>query len=212
MMVLLKSHSRWRLRQSVQILLAATGIFALAYCAGDIVKARFFQSSESTRFNAALEGGVKAPPVIANSPPHDGTVLGQLSIPRLELAVMVVEGVEQGDLKRAVGHIPGTALPGEKGNLALAGHRDTFFRPLRLIRLGDTITLRTLATVYRYRVVATKVVEPDDVGVLDPDGSDTLTLVTCFPFYYVGPAPKRFIIKADRLSGARSADEAPTLE
>jgi sortase A len=115
---------------------------------------------------------------------------------------MVVEGVDDGDLKHAVGHIPGTALPGEDGNVGIAGHRDTFFRPLRSIRRKDTITLSTLQGTYRYRVISTKVVDPDDVEVLYPDGRDTLTLVTCFPFDYVGSAPRRFIVRAERSRGA----------
>ena len=114
---------------------------------------------------------------------------------------MVVEGVDERDLKRAAGHIPGTALPGETGNIGIAAHRDTFFRPLRFIEKSDAITLRTLHGTYRYRVVSTKVVAPDDVQVLYPTGRDTLTLVTCFPFYYIGAAPHRFIVTARRVSG-----------
>ncbi len=125
-------------------------------------------------------------------------MVGKLEIPRLGLSVMVVEGVGSDDLKRAAGHIPGTAFPGQSGNVAIAGHRDTFFRPLRLIRANDTITLRTLHGAYRYRVVSTKIVSPDDVEVLNPVGRDTLTLVTCYPFYYIGSAPQRFIVRADK--------------
>jgi sortase A len=114
---------------------------------------------------------------------------------------MVVEGVDDNDLKRAVGHIPGTALPGESGNVGIAGHRDTFFRPLRSIQLDDTITVSTLQGSSRYRVVSTNVVRPEDIQVLYPTGRATLTLVTCFPFDYVGSAPKRFIVRADRAPG-----------
>lgn len=112
---------------------------------------------------------------------------------------MVVEGVEDGDLKRAAGHIPGTAFPLDPGNVGIAGHRDTFFRPLRSIQRNDTIIVTTLQGAYRHRVVSTEVVGPEDIQVLDPTGRDTLTLVTCFPFDYVGPAPKRFIVQAERL-------------
>jgi sortase A len=148
-----------------------------------------------------------APAIVVN-PPLDGTVLGRLSVPRLEISVIVVEGVEDGDLKHAVGHIPGTALPGGTGNLSIAGHRDTYFRPLRLIRRGDTIAPDTLGSAYRYRVVWTKVVEPEDVQVLDPAGKDVLTLVTCFPFNYVGAAPKRFIVRAERLPAVPRGDSS----
>jgi sortase A len=95
-----------------------------------------------------------------------------------------------------VGHIPGTALPGEDGNIVLAAHRDTFFRPLRNIQKGDEIALTTLSGAYRYRVESIQIVGPDDVGVLSPTKQPTLTLVTCYPFYFVGSAPKRFIVRA----------------
>jgi sortase A len=131
--------------------------------------------------------------------PENGGVVGRLEIPRIGVSVMVVEGADDNDLKRAVGHIPGTALPGEPGNVGIAGHRDTFFRPLRSIQRDDTITLRTLQGAYRYRVVSTNVVRPEDIEVLYPTGRDCLTLVTCFPFDYVGSAPKRFIVRAERM-------------
>jgi len=109
-----------------------------------------------------------------------------------------VEGDEEDDLKLGIGHIPGTAQPGKPGNIGIAGHRDTFFRPLRLISKDDVIVLTTLHEVDRYKVVSTRIVDRDDVRVLYPTGRDTLTLVTCYPFYYVGAAPKRFILRAER--------------
>ena len=90
-------------------------------------------------------------------------------------------------------HPPGTALPGQNGNVAIAGHRDTFFRPLRRLPSGDTIVLRTLAGVHHYRVVSAGVVRPADIAVLQPTRRDALTLVTCFPFDYIGAAPARFV-------------------
>jgi sortase A len=109
---------------------------------------------------------------------------------------MVREGADERTLSRAVGHIPGTALPGNVGNVGLAGHRDTFFRALRNIRADDTIELETTAGTYRYIVKSTRIVTPRDVSVLEASGGETLTLVTCYPFYYVGSAPKRFIVHA----------------
>jgi sortase A len=109
---------------------------------------------------------------------------------------MVVQGDSPSILQRAVGHLPGTALPGEAGNVALAGHRDTFFRPLRDIRSGDAITFKTLDGAFRYHVESTTVVPPSDVSSLRSLGGRTLTLITCFPFYYVGAAPDRFIVRA----------------
>lgn len=113
--------------------------------------------------------------------------------------MVVIEGTGSTTLRRAVGHFPGTALPGHRGNIGISGHRDTFFRPLRNIRKGDLITLTTLGGGYRYRVVSTKIVLPSDVSVLDSDGREILTLVTCHPFYFVGAAPDRFIVRAERI-------------
>ncbi len=112
----------------------------------------------------------------------------------------MAEGVDTLTLRRAAGHIPGTALPGQPGNVGIAGHRDRFFRPLRNIRRNDIITLTTLLGEYRYRVVSTKIVSPSDVGVLDPSVNEILTLVTCYPFYFVGSAPSRFIVRAERVA------------
>ena len=127
-----------------------------------------------------------------------GGLIGRIEIPRLGISVIVVEGTAARTLRRSVGHIGGTALPGEPGNVGISGHRDTFFRPLRNIRQGDLVALTTLTGEYRYRVVSTKVVRPEDVAVLDPGSDESLTLVTCYPFYYVGPAPSRFIVRAAR--------------
>jgi sortase A len=129
-----------------------------------------------------------------------GSLIGRIEIPRLGLSVIVVEGVDRLILRRSVGHIPGTALPGQPGNVGISGHRDTFFRPLRNIRQDDIITLTTLLGEYRYRVVSTKVVSPSDVAVLDPSENEILTLVTCYPFYFVGRAPGRFIVRAERVT------------
>ncbi len=123
-------------------------------------------------------------------------VIGRLEIPNLHLVAMVEEGADAGTLRRAVGHIPGTALPGGKGNVGLAGHRDTFFRGLRAIQVNDDIELETANGTYRYLVQSTQIVGPRDVQVLRPSTAASLTLVTCYPFYYVGSAPKRFIVRA----------------
>jgi sortase A len=114
--------------------------------------------------------------------------------------VVVVEGVDKTTLRRAVGHIPGTALPGEAGNVGLAGHRDTFFRLLKDVKIKDEIQISTLKGNFKYEVVSLRIVDPDNVGVLAPSGENVLTLVTCYPFYFVGPAPKRWIVRAKQMS------------
>ena len=145
-------------------------------------------------------GSAPAPPPRPNQPIRppvaaDG-VVGRLSIPRLQLSAVVREGVGEDTLRVALGHIPTTAFPGQPGNVAVAGHRDTLFRELRNIRSDDVILFETLGGNYAYRVQSTQVVNPDDVAVLKPGPSPELTLVTCYPFSYVGSAPQRFIVKA----------------
>jgi sortase A len=186
--------------------LTVVGALALGYCLAVFLEAKFYQAGESRDFarKLRLKERNKAAPadsIGAVATPGKHGVVGRLEIPRLGVSVMVVEGVDDNDLKRAVGHIPGTALPGESGNVGIAGHRDTFFRPLRSIQLDDTITVSTLQGSSRYRVVSTNVVRPEDIQVLYPTGRASLTLVTCFPFDYVGSAPKRFIVRADRAPG-----------
>jgi sortase A len=140
--------------------------------------------------------------------PKNG-VIGRLIIPRLGLSVMVREGVASKTLSLAAGHIPGTALPGDPGNVAVAGHRDTLFRALKDIQKDDVIEFQTLDGRFDYKVASTQIVTPKDVGVLRPGRDDELTLVTCYPFYYVGSAPDRFIVKARAVS---DSDVLPILE
>lgn len=125
--------------------------------------------------------------------------IGRIEIPRVQVSAVVKEGIDTKTLSRAVGHVPYTALPGQKGNIAVAAHRDTFFRGLRNIRQGDVIRVVTLDGVYRYQVDAMKIVWPKNVEVLDPTPDPRLTLVTCYPFNYIGSAPKRFIVSAKQV-------------
>jgi len=130
--------------------------------------------------------------------PHGPPLCG-LRIPRIGLEVPVFEGTDEATLNRGVGRIPGTARPGEAGNVALAGHRDGFFRGLKDVREGDVHELRTREETRTYVVDRVAVVDPGDVSVLDDRAAPTLTLVTCYPFYYVGNAPKRFIVQAQKI-------------
>jgi sortase A len=129
--------------------------------------------------------------------PSGTTTVGMIEIPAVGLATRVLEGSNAGTLRLAVGHIPGTALPGPSGNVGLAGHRDTFFRPLRRIKLGDEIRFTTVAGNFKYRVISLRVVLPDAVEVLKDTQLPTLTLVTCYPFDFVGTAPQRLIVHAE---------------
>jgi sortase A len=185
--------------------LLVAGVLALGYCGFVLLDAKLYEANQDRLFQQEL-GNVR-PPVVRSvrfadpaASPAAGEVLGRIEIPRIGLAVMVMEGTSERTLRRAVGHIRGTTLPGQRGNVAIAGHRDTFFRPLRKVHPDDEITLTTLDGSYRYLVDSIEVVPPEDTQVLDNSGDATLTLVTCYPFYFVGPAPKRFIVRAHRIS------------
>ena len=130
---------------------------------------------------------------------EEGSLIGRIKIPRVGVSAIVLHGVGSKTLRRGVGHIPGTPLPEHGGNIGLAGHRDSFFRALKDIRQNDTIELTTLDGTFEYKVEWTKIVTPKETGVLADEGAPALTLVTCYPFYYVGSAPKRFIVRARRI-------------
>ena len=206
-----------------QRLFFLVGILALGYVGFVLVDAKLYQAYHTWRFQQDLDGlrlsvnrGVSLP--LPSSPPslakaeranaeslrmggREGAPLGRIEISAIGLEVMILEGTEDETLRRAVGHIPGTSLPGQNGNVAIAGHRDTFFRQLRNIQKDDEITLTTLNGSYRYRVDSTKIVEPEEIGVLYDSGGAILTLVTCYPFNFVGSAPQRFIVRAHRSPG-----------
>ena len=201
----LKKLLRWSQRG-----LLACGVAMLGYCAFVVVDTAVFQERESRTFQRLLEDehatGVDSSQVKLLSPPKIPSasamsgLIGRIEIERLGLSVMIIEGDDGKTLRRAAGHVPGTALPGQLGNVGITAHRDTFFRPLRNIQMDDVITLTTLQGEYRYRVVSTKIVSPQDVEVLDSTGGEVLTLVTCHPFYFVGAAPNRFIVRAERVT------------
>lgn len=135
-------------------------------------------------------------PSVESRPDTGKGLIGRLEIPRLRVSAIVREGVDERTLRRAVGHVSETARPGDAGNIALAAHRDTFFRPLKQIRVGDRIRVSTPERDFDYVVSDTRVVAPDDVSVLAPTSESTLTLITCFPFDMTGPAPDRFVVRA----------------
>jgi len=203
-----------------QRLFLIVGFLLLGYCGLVLLDAHFYQSYLEGRFQQALtDSRLSASNSEPHRPPHSpvlaepngmravtlgiadrrSSALGRIEISGIGLTAMIVEGDDSRTLRLGAGHITGTALPGEQGNVVLAGHRDTFFRSLRKIRPGDEITLTTLSGVYRYYVDSIRVVSPRDTEVLDNSASSILTLVTCYPFYFVGPAPKRFVVRARRI-------------
>jgi len=192
------------------------GIFGLSYCGYVLLDAKLYQAYQTRRFQQELRDSqlnahsepvhtLPLPPLEETKPARGESPglrdsrrspLGRIEISSIGLSAMILEGIDERTLRRAVGHIPGTPLPGQTGNVALAGHRDTFFRMLRNIREGDEITLETLSGLYRYGVDSTKVVDPGETRVLDNSNDSILTLVTCYPFYFVGNAPQRYIVRA----------------
>lgn len=193
MKVLIRKTSLRAILKWSQRVLFAGATLVLGYCGFALADTWIFQHRELQNFEPAQTAGWSLP---AAAP--DG-MIGRIAIDRLGVSVVVQEGSDGPTLRRAAGHIAGTALPGQLGNIGIAAHRDTFFRPLRNIRRDDVITLTTLRGEYRYRVVSTKIVNPEDVAVLNPDGHEILTLVTCYPFYFVGSAPNRFIVRSERI-------------
>lgn len=214
-------RSRWIEKAFVVVGLAAVDVWLLSHAEEAIYQAwqtRLFDQEVQGRAATALPPASPAPPqspaspAPAVSPPPlatpDNTILGRLSIPRLGLSAMVRQGVGDDTLRVALGHIPTTALPGETGNVGIAGHRDTLFRPLRHVHKNDLIVFETRSDKYVYRVQSTRVVGPRDVEVLDSKSSPELTLVTCYPFYYVGSAPERFIVEARQEPAGQSPRNA----
>jgi sortase A len=201
------------MRKRLSTILLLAGSAALVWSASVWASAALFEKYEDWRWNAwgpethrafvpavsAAPGKVSAPAVSAARPkPHD--VIGWLDVPRLSISTAVLEGDDALALRLGAGHIPGTPLPGASGNVGIAAHRDSFFRSLGGIQPQDRIRLRTAQGDWEYTVESTRVVRPSDVGVLANSSQPELTLVTCYPFRYVGPAPLRFIVRARRIS------------
>jgi sortase A len=190
-------------------LLFVAGVILLGYWSYVSIEASLYQRFEERELDAILQSrtaereSTPSDPVAAlpaaSPPPAPGSTIGRVEIPRLGVSAIVRAGSDARTLRLAVGHIPGTALPGQPGNVGLAGHRDTFFRRLRDIRPDDRIRLVTPDGTFEYRVARTNVVWPHDVWVLDDTDRPVLTLVTCFPFSYVGSAPQRFVVRAELL-------------
>lgn len=199
MKLIINQSSVKRLLRWSQGTLFAIAISMLGYTGFVLLDSWKFQHSEGRRLDRLLAERPAAPPGVLAVVATQG-LIGRVVIARLGVSVIVAEGVDGRTLRRAAGHIPGTALPGQIGNIGISGHRDTFFRPLRNIRRNDVIAVITPLGDYHYRVLSTSIVSPQQVQVLDPATTEILTLVTCYPFYFVGAAPARFIVRAERIT------------
>jgi sortase A len=216
------SNSRGtRLLRYVERVFLMGGVAALAWCAYIVTDAYILQrlarerlesTSRETRFASTSSGTPSTNAASARSRPTTGTPLAELSIPRIGLSAVVLHGTDAHTLRLGLGHIDNTPLPGEAGNVAIAGHRDSFFRPLRNVQVGDDILLETPEERVHYRVSAFRVVNSHDVAVVGPTREDALTLVTCYPFWFIGEAPDRFVVRATRIGDSGVAYRSAALQ
>ena len=214
MVVRVRLQPPWKLflglTADLLILLGVAGVLVWLWGLSDGV---VYQYAQGVRFSREAGGGdfgiasspaipeVSPPPGVSRFiapvlPKRDPLLLGRLEIPSIQLTVMMREGVDTTSLRKAAGHLPSSALPGEAGNVVVLGHRDTFFRPLRGIAQGDAIRVRTHSGSFQYIVESIQVVPSEQSLAFQDMPAKSLTLITCFPFDYVGPAPRRFVVRA----------------
>lgn len=193
-----------------ELLLWIVAAASIGYCSVAYAGAAIHQHRQKALLNAsrmenglspttAVASGGAAVPSLTSSAASDTLgygVLGTLEIPRLDISSIVEEGVDSSTLWEAVGHIPDTALPGHNGNSVLASHRDTYFRGLADVQVGDLIVFKSPTANFRYRVESTRIVDANATDALPDSTTPVLSLVTCYPFHYIGPAPQRFIVTA----------------
>jgi sortase A len=200
-------HPRSRL-WFLEFTLGIAGCCSLGYCAlsgldAAITQASLARSFEQSRIatNVAARPSMNVPTVHAGRDESQlrGGVAVRLEVPRVGISAFVLDGVGSRTLRGGLGHVPGTSWPGQSGNIVIAGHRDTFFRPLCKIEMCDEVLLDAADRTYHFVVSSIEVVDPHDVSALRFHGKNELTLVTCYPFFYIGPAPKRFVVHAEPL-------------
>jgi LPXTG-site transpeptidase (sortase) family protein len=231
MVVRVHAESLWKsLLDAVADLMILAGTVCMLVWAWGMFEPALYQHVQKRQFDQEqhrLEYRTRAPelPLLAPSPPGlvrrkqpppvsglfspDPLLLGEIGIPRLDWSVMVREGMDDATLRKAVGHVPATALPGEPGNFVVLGHRDTLFRPLRGLEQGDRVRMRTTDGDFDYRIDSIEVVSPEQVTLEGGPAERSITLVTCFPFDFIGPAPRRFVAHGhlEARSGASSSKE-----
>jgi len=187
------------------------GAVTLAWVALSLFQARLYQQSAGSALDAQvraaqiqsaqiqpaqIQAASQLPANLPRAIVKEGEVLGRMEISRLGMSIVILEGTSSRTLRLGVGHIAGTAFPGEPGNIGIAGHRDSYFRALKDIRSGDEIGIQTATGPSHYLVDRVQIVELNDIAVLAPTAIPGITLVTCYPFYFVGPAPQRFVVHA----------------
>jgi sortase A len=198
-------------------LLVLGGIAMLVWCSVLLTEAYIAQRLARQSFDSIVHVAPAARPKLPEarglqtprSPVRRGAAIAALFIPRVELSAVVLHGSDDQTLRRGPGHLEDTAMPGQAGNVVIAGHRDSFFRPLRKVRLGDDLFLDTPDGRLQYRVTRLRVVQPRDLSVLAPTDEEVLTLITCYPFGLLGSAPDRFVVRAVRVADAAAMPVVP---
>jgi sortase A len=175
-----------------------TGLLAICYVALTLLDARRYQQDAAMTLDKNLHSKEQLKVAQAQHAIAEGDLLGRIEIPRIGLSVAILQGTSSRTLRLGVGHIEGTALPGKVGNVGIAGHRDTFFRTLKDVRRNDKVLLQTASGVIGYEVDWIQITDPDDGGIVSSGSDSALTLVTCYPFRYIGAAPERYVVHAHR--------------
>jgi sortase A len=183
------------MKRLLSYLLMAAGSWLVFLGAREVLESYLGQTSAARDFNAPRDTSTHITRT-KSAVIRSGDTVAKLSIPRLNSQLYVMEGDDERELRRGPGHLPGTPMPGARGNSVIAGHRDTHFRVLKDIRKGDDILLETTSGQFLYRVRNTSVVSPSNTSSLQPTSGPMLHLITCYPFYYVGSAPQRFVVEA----------------
>ena len=203
----MNADTRRRRRTWISGALIALGLACLIFYSVVTVQAWRYQRAAKSEVEKMV--AIERPPAILErkravpKPLKAGELIGRIDIPRLRLSAAVAEGDDDGTLGKAVGHLPDTPMPWHRrGNVALAAHRDGLFRLLEKIRIDDDVRMVTTRGEFHYRVKKTHIVDPDDVWVIAPTDAPTITLITCYPFSFVGNAPRRFIVQAELVDNA----------
>jgi sortase A len=191
-----------RMRVWLGRLLLVAGVVLLGYWTTVTLDSRAYQARLARLLEVLEHPGTSAAAAARHEARMSGLV-GRIRIPRLGISALVAEGTTTPVLQRAVGHLEGTPFPGEWGNVVLAGHRDTYFSRLRSVTAGDLIRIETADGTFTYRVDSILIVPPDRNDLLDNTGDRVLTLVTCYPFHWIGPAPRRFVVRARGIGAPR---------
>jgi sortase A len=204
------SAERHVVRTWINRVLVAVGIACIVFYGVVTVSTWRYQRDAKVRLEKMVT--IERPPTIQKTLPgpskkiKTGEIIGRVDIPRLKLSAAVAEGDDEKTLRSAVGHLPDTPLPWQRsGNVGLAAHRDGLFRPLERIKVKDDVRVVTPRGEYHYVVTKTQIVDPDDVWVLAPTARPTITLITCYPFSFIGNAPRRFIVQAQLIGQVTGA-------